>query len=443
MIWDKNQQNFVVLSNVSRFANFEEYVLARKQDPTVKDISGRTLKVSYYEERDLIMFYENDTKVTGVCGEIWNLLANMLNITLIPVHYMERDFGISLENGSYTGLLGLLDRNETEVIMRTGYYSSRINLLDYTLPIWRSNFQLYIKPKYTYDSWWVATMFSSQTWCVLIFSFVLLSMAGYIFQNEYNYQTSKRGKKVKRRDKYFDFTDHVFYTYSTMCCQGYLPEDFHKQNRILSLSKSVFAWLVLLTFSSNLIYRMAHRTMTPPFTDFSTLMNKTKYDVLTFRGSTIYEFLKNSIEQSNRRYEHRIHFMNDSTLMYENVCKGDHLYAMLEVQDKVDIRNKYFCSLIPMGGSYYQTWYGFGLRKHLPYKKIINMSILKLYETGLLDALKDRWFDYRVNRKNGYPTQAIDMQQVYLIFYVLLLGIVLSFIIVCLEKIIKRNQMNS
>ena len=52
--------------------------------------------------------------------------------------YGEHHFGERLENGSYNGVMGLLDRNETQVILRTGYYALRTNLFDYTVPVWNT-----------------------------------------------------------------------------------------------------------------------------------------------------------------------------------------------------------------------------------------------------------------------------------------------------------------
>lgn len=49
MIWDKAQQNFVELLNVSRYVDFQEQTFVKKRDTVVKDISEKVLKVSYYE----------------------------------------------------------------------------------------------------------------------------------------------------------------------------------------------------------------------------------------------------------------------------------------------------------------------------------------------------------------------------------------------------------
>jgi len=49
-----------------------------------------------------------------------------------------RNFGERLKNGSYTGIIGMLMRNEAQAIMRTGYFINRMDILDYTAPLWKS-----------------------------------------------------------------------------------------------------------------------------------------------------------------------------------------------------------------------------------------------------------------------------------------------------------------
>ncbi|XP_017763138.1 PREDICTED: glutamate receptor 3.2-like [Eufriesea mexicana] len=437
MIWDKSRQNFVELYNITGFANFQGQTPSMRLDLHAKDISGKVLRASYYEEPDLVMFYENDTKVTGICGDIWNLLAYHLNFTLMPIHFRERNFGERLENGSYNGVMGLLERNETQVILRTGYYPFRANLFDYTMPIWNIKYQLFIKPKYGYDNRWMITMFAPKTWYVIIILFLVLSVAGYILQIA---QFRNYEKKERSTRRFFSFKDHIFYSYSIMCCQGYLPLAFHNQNKALSISKSIFAWLILLTFGVNLIYRMAHRTVIPPFTSFDTLLNKTKYDVLVFKGSVIYEFVKNTshnqlTEFNVHEISERIHFVNNANSMYKEVCYGKELYAMLESQDKAFSRSREFCVIIPMGESYFETWVGFGVPKNFPYKYAIDMSIIKLHEVGLIEALKERWLNYP-DEGTRRPFTRIDLNQVYLIFIILVVGTLLSLVILILENII-------
>ncbi|XP_060828637.1 probable glutamate receptor [Bombus pascuorum] len=383
------------------------------------------------------MFYENDTKVTGIYGDIWNLLAYHLNFTLIPVKYEEHHFGERLENGSYSGVMGLLDRNETQVIMRTGYYVFRMNLFDYTVPVLNTKYRLHIKPNYEYDNRWLLSIFTRETLCTYIFLILIFAVAGYIFQYG-SRKNRKRSKQSKSRSGYFNFTDHIFYTYSIMCCQGYLPQGFCDQSKILSTSKFLFAWLMLLIFSSSLIYRMTNRTMTPPFVDFNTLINQSKYDVLIFEGSTIYELVKNAIHSSvynSHELSERIFFEKNLSFIYKEICFSKKLLAILENEYRASSRSKNFCRVVPVGKNYFQTWVGFGVSKRFPYKRSIDTSIIKLREVGLIDILKDRWL-HHINNIEKTPFKRIDMHQVYLLFKMLFIGIVLSLIILSLENLI-------
>lgn len=49
-----------------------------------------------------------------------------------------RDFGERLKNGSYTGVIGMLMRNEAQAIMRSGFFINRMDVLDYTTALWKS-----------------------------------------------------------------------------------------------------------------------------------------------------------------------------------------------------------------------------------------------------------------------------------------------------------------
>ena len=127
----------------------------------------------------MVMFYDNDTKVRGICGELWHLLADYLNFTyviinntifyvilhrsyiirfyscsrinnlmiknyyifsfrLIPIKTHSQGFGRRLENGSYEGLVRMLVQDEAQVIMRSGFYTDRMEISDLTIPIWKS-----------------------------------------------------------------------------------------------------------------------------------------------------------------------------------------------------------------------------------------------------------------------------------------------------------------
>ncbi|EFN71204.1 hypothetical protein EAG_13507 [Camponotus floridanus] len=135
-----NRQEFVQLSSIPQFTALQKENLAKRRAIKIRDMKNEIVRAVYYEEKNMIMFYDNDTKVDGICGNLWYLLADYLNFTFIPMKTTNRDFGEKLNNGSYTGVIGMVTRNEAQAIMRSGYFISSMDALDYTMVLWKSQF---------------------------------------------------------------------------------------------------------------------------------------------------------------------------------------------------------------------------------------------------------------------------------------------------------------
>lgn len=61
--------------------------------------------------------------------------------------------------------------------------------------------------------------------------------------------------------------------------------------------------------------------------------------------------------------------------------------------------------------------------------------LIRFKEVGLLDGLRDRWFDNRVKNAEQEIFKMIDLHQVHLIFLILYYGLLISLAILVLEKI--------
>nr|XP_012224427.1 PREDICTED: uncharacterized protein LOC105673398 [Linepithema humile] len=381
------------------------------------------------QEKNMVMFYDNNTKVGGICGELWYLLADYLNFTFVPIKTTNRDFGQRTENGSYKGLVGMLARDEVQVILRSGFFKARMNVVDYTIPLWKSTFHIYVQPERLYDNKWVFTLFSPKTWYSIVFLFIIISCVGYFLQ-----KIPTDSKRKKKDCTNFSLGDHFFHSFAMMCAQGYIPDAYHNKFKILSLSKSIFAWLVLLAFSSHLIYRMTNRETTLPFTDIETLFNSTKYVLLAFRGSFLFNYLHNKYGNNTTGQNQRIHFIDIAEEMHRKICDSMKNYALFEIEDRFMALNRYGCSLQSIG-NYNQTWITFALKKDFRYKKTIDSTLIKFNEVGIMDALKDRWLNIRLENKEQNKFKTIDLHQVHLIFLILCCGILISFTILILENI--------
>ncbi|XP_071557009.1 glutamate receptor ionotropic, kainate glr-3-like [Temnothorax nylanderi] len=391
------------------------------------------------------MFYDNDTKVNGVCGDLWHVLAEYLNFTFIPIRVTDRNFGERLENGSQNGLVGMLARDEAQVIMRSGFYPSRFDIVDFTTPLWKSRFHIYVRPEWQFNNTWVFTLFSWQMWFYILFLFIILSCVGYFLQKV----PTDKPKRKRKGSVDFSLGDHFFYSFAIMSTQGYIPDAFYNKFKILSLSKSIFAWLILLAFSSQLIYRMTNREMTLPFKDVESLINNTKYILLAFRHTFLYNSLNVSVEDylyhSSISHKYRgligkhgptarVRFMDIAEDMHDKICNKMMKYAMFEIEDRFMAMSKSGCPLQPMG-NFNETWITFALQKNYPYRKTIDTALLKLREIGLIDGFRNYWLNTRVGNRDHGIFKTIDLHQVYLIFLILSYGVLISLVILVLENI--------
>ncbi|KZC07988.1 hypothetical protein WN55_09051 [Dufourea novaeangliae] len=247
-----------------------------------------------------------------------------------------------------------------------------------------------------------------------------------MFQVERHRKYKKTKRRLRRIREHFTFNDHVFYTYSMMCNQGYIPDAFHRHSKILTISKIIFAWLILLNFSSNLIIRMKNRTFHPSFNDLHDLMNTSDYIILSLNGSMWYEFLKVhrlpfDLRYSDDSVSKHFRFMDDPNLMRKEICRPGK-YALMENDDISIVRDNRFCRIIPIKHAHHRIWIGFALPKRFPYKNIINVSILRLHEAGIIDVLKQRWLKYISKNVSTHSYRTINLNQMYLIFCIPIIG---------------------
>ncbi|KAG5342852.1 GLRK protein, partial [Acromyrmex charruanus] len=419
IIWHKQQQEFVQLFSIPQFAALHKENLAKRQAVIEKlDMSGEVVKAAYYEEMNMVMFKDNDTKVDGIFGQLWYLLEDYLNFTFIPIKSTDRNFGELLENGSHNGLLGMLERNEAQVIVRSTFYFTRMNAVDYITPSWKSTYYIYVYPKWLYDNTWVFTLFSWQTWLYIIFLFIILSCVGYFLQ-----KVSIGKTKHKRKSSVgFSLGDHFFYSFTIMSARGYIPNAFYSKFKILTLSKTIFAWLTLLAFSSHLIYRMTYREQMLSFKDIDSLFNNTQYILLFTYGDLVGEYPSA-----------RMSFIDIAEDMYSTICSNLTGYAIFDGDDRFMALSRK-CRLRATSKAN-TTWITIAFQKNYRYRKNFEYAITKFREVGLLDDLKNTWFNAKLEEIDQEIFSPIDFHQVYFIFLMLYYGILISFVILILENI--------
>ena len=146
-------------------------------------------------------------------------------------------------------------------------------------------YRLYIRRELKSDSAWMFKMFDRTVCYLMLIMFLGLSGLGYTIQ--------KISSKVSR-DKQLGHSlqDHFFYTFGTLCSQGFIPDSLYHRIKIFGLTKKLFAWLFLVIISSHLISYMTNRKFEPPFEDLKTLFKTTQYNLIVFKGMLVFDKFK-------------------------------------------------------------------------------------------------------------------------------------------------------
>ncbi|XP_053599177.1 uncharacterized protein LOC103573567, partial [Microplitis demolitor] len=424
--WDKLQGDFVPINNTS-VSRFENPFRKRSHQLEIHKFQGELIKLAYYEEKNLVDFYDRDSKVTGICGEIWNILSEYLNFTLLPVKIKDSNFGRKTTNGTYTGLLGILQRREVHVLPRVHYYLAHWNMMDYTVPLWKNSVHMYNRPEYKSNESWIFRLFSWRVWLLLATMLIIFSVLGTLSEKILPAQTQK---------DYLRLQDYLFYTFATFCSQGWLPQALEEKSKILELSKRIFSWFLLITISSHLVSHMTNTAMDPPFSNFESLLNSTNYQILIHNGSLSSERIKMEVAVHGKKYSSRFHYVASKERLTQRACWSKKKYAIIEADDRQQASGMKTCYLVKTGKPLFSTWTTNGIVKGFKYKRSFDIGIIRLHECGLLDGLIDRWMPYKITQLNDYVGYSINFNHVFILFVIIFFAGIVSIIICVIENII-------
>ncbi|CAL1673900.1 unnamed protein product [Lasius platythorax] len=431
VIWNKMQKIFVPISNIPAYAMMQQERFKQNRALENHNFQLQNLTLTSFQEPNFFEFYDNDTKVTGLCGDLWTLLSESLNFTLQPIRSNVNSVGAPEKNHTYLhGLLGILSRNETIAIPKVETYSPRLVATDFTIPLWMNRYRTYIRLEEIHDNTWMAKVFSWKVWCIILIMHIMLSVCSFWSQIVL--------ARIENKCKNTNIGEHFFYNFGMLCNQSYIPEILDGRSKILEISLGLFCSILYMAFSAVLFIYMTKSIIIPPFDNLQSLVTHTGYRVISLKGSVGDIAFRVSPDENFVRVRTAKRVVIASTIeeMFETVCSSTkRKYAVFQGEDEYKAR-KTICRLTPIGQSYLDMWIASGIVKNFKYKRTIDLGMLKLMEVGLLDVLQERWLDKKIKDNNIKTTEAIGMDQVALVIAVMCCGTIIAFIILIIEKIV-------
>ncbi|KAJ8682004.1 hypothetical protein QAD02_017796 [Eretmocerus hayati] len=426
LIWHAYQQRFIPI------VKKDNLIIEDTQVNEKFNFHLDVIKLANFEEKSLIIFKNNDSEISGITGELWNVLSEYLNFTLVPLKVTERNFGNLNENGSFNGLLGLVQKNEAQVIPRIPMLSDFSSELEFTIPLWKIRYNLYIKPlheHYEQDQYWILKLFTTELWVALQVFFLALCFAGYLYE--------KNAQNLYRDQTHIDVKDNAIYTVAIVTQQGEIPGEFFQKSRVICVIASFFSWIIFSAFNSLSIYLMTNESFQPPFNDLKGLIENSQYDLVTWEGIAAEsllqaEFLRNC---RNPKDEKRISFIPFEELYARTCLSKSKKFCIFNLDDLHRIKSQDSCNLVRLPTSYFERWISSGVKRNF-HRESFDFGILRTFETGILSRLKNQWLPIKQQDNNPTIFRPIGVTQIALILMFLLIGLVASVTLFVIESIV-------
>ncbi|XP_071044131.1 glutamate [NMDA] receptor subunit 1-like [Parasteatoda tepidariorum] len=317
--------------------------------------------------------------VSGFEKEILTLLSNALNYQLDIVIPNDKEWGEKLSNGSFSGAIGMLHRNEADLAMgRMSITYDRAEVAWPASPYDLQSIQFVTrlptksvdtKLSYIYP-------FQLHLWLIIMCTFILMPLLFQIF--------------MQRR---YSLQEHIFNTVKLLLHQ---TPNYQKANsfsdKMLQLSFLIGVFLLSLSYSSVIL-----AVLTLPANEFGllTILQLTKavqndlIEVTAPRGSLVLTFLRKSPIENVRfigKVIHEIDSSNEATK--KSVIEDGSAYVTPDFTIKIQMGNELLFSREAFGHMYVTIY----ARKEFCCKEELNYFLERLTAAGIYQKISKDLF---------------------------------------------------
>ena len=284
------------------------------------DLSGVTIVNGLYENDEWADFiYDNENNVVGSTGWLQDWLfyiRDRLGFTILTKRSPQKELGGKpLENGSWTGCVGMLQRKEIDVCSAgLGMNLPRTQVIGFTMPPYRLS-QTLIGPvlKGTSPNMWVyLRVFGVVEWFLFLSLVIALAASTLAFNGIIRQWANDHDTERSVLASVYLYTLQM----------GTHPRDKHSAIRFLSITLSMLTLLVFTYYTTQITAEM---TSGPPEIPVSTFEDVIHYDYKVIVYSDYHKNVLAEAHPGSAKYQ-----------VYENQVKGvenrdTYIAAMKEV----------------------------------------------------------------------------------------------------------------
>ena len=412
-IWDRrNDMEGAVLTNTLKFyKNFAEPI--------------------YDSEGNLV-------RSEGSRPDRLHAVAESLNFTIKTVMTYDGQFGKKLENGTWTGCVGMLTRNLADACTAgLAWTMIRYTAIDYTdalaIPTGRYTLIGPSSRKSVLDMWVYAGVFDFLPLAVYVGSLLAillgLLLTSYLVHGQDNYYIQRT-------------VSGVGMLFSYVIQLGNHPGGGSNAVRIIHLTTSVLTFIMFAYFTTVITAEMtALAPLDNPIRSFDNVLQNDEIQVIVVTGSSWTSSLRRSSPETAKAAVYKTRIENNDNAWFETIDDAKaavltnpntYLYSHTTMAKSTPglVALKMDDST-PVSG-------GIGLQQDSELLGIMNYKMLKLAESGIIKRIDKRWPDVSRNEEFGVPEPgALAFNNILFPFTVLATGMITSMAFSFIEHILK------
>ncbi|CAB3411013.1 unnamed protein product [Caenorhabditis bovis] len=418
----------------ARYANRWEFDI----DPESEDLEGLHLRIVVYLEEPFVI-KSGENRYEGFCIDLLNEMAKVLKFNYTIIEVQDGTYGIEDESGRWNGIIGALQRHEADLSLSAVTITySRAEVVDFTLPFMHLGISILLaRTSEETDKgslWTFLEPLSLTVWLSLLASYCIVSYSMHLLAkfSPYEWYNIERiderdFENIKNQKNQFTVLNSFWFTMGSLMQQGSDVIPRAAATRLIAVVWWMFTQIIISSYTAQLAAFLTVERMSTPIESTQDLANQQKIKYGTLKsGSTMDFFRESKIPMYERMWSIMESsspgvFVNSSREGIARVKAGGYAYmmesSMLEYYLERD------CELQSIGGLLDSKGYGIALPKGSPLRDILSRTVLQLQERTILEALKNKWWR--------------DMRG---IFYVLLTGLIVAFLLACGEYCIESRH---
>ncbi|TRY61305.1 hypothetical protein TCAL_14963 [Tigriopus californicus] len=417
-----------------------EYIWRRRYD-----LKGMKLKIGALNYPSMITVdHEDPTKATGFSAELLMILSKGMNFTFEYIQPERNVFGTNTEAEEWTGLAGLLVRNEVDIsanlVPMTYERTDDMNFsrgitMEQSVFVYRDQYGTIIPLQRVFSSEVIAIF-------VTIF-FVLMGIAVFI-------------SWLYRKGRFFHFyiLEIVLITLASITNQGFQERLSVSSMRILLYTSLLLGLLFVQVLSARLASLVSVHMDYKPINTFEEVIDQKRNLYVLGQSSREEYFSKancgssaHEIWNNQMSLEDYFHPPNLTSLMDNAMADESGVLWVNPVVFKLwAFHHRKEACVLNIRRERRSIHQAFGVRKDWPYLPSLNYRILKAIETGLVSQLQEEWHHPQHLEPESYcprreeEQKRVGIRDIKAYWYILCGGIGVGMVLFLGEYLGKKRQ---